>query len=190
MPSLTLAAGALVAQTCFLLILVVGLLLLETPHSQRLGQFPLRIPSGHTVLLSVAVLSLAVLALSDSIRASWGPLTGDLTPASVPDSTAMTFLFLADIVGVSLLVAGTGGSQSSPFQATFFLVPTLALFLREPLGRTVLYAAFAGLCFSLFMPSKYGSRDDRTPANRLSYWFVSVASLALTVYIGLATRPR
>jgi hypothetical protein len=182
---ITIAAGAFVAQVCVIGILFLGLQCLEEPHSGQLGYSRWVIPSGHTIILLVAVITLAALALSASFQRAWAPLVaGNALFSAVPDSFAMVLLFVTDIAGVSLLVAGTGGSQGSPFQAVFFLVPTLALFLHEPPTRVVIYTVISGLCFSLLMV------ETSRAANRFAYWLVSMTSLALAVYIGISNAPR
>jgi hypothetical protein len=181
---ITIAAGAFVAQICVIGILFIGLQCLEQPHSGQLGYSRWVIPPGATIILLVAVITLSVLSLSASLQRAWAPLVGGNAPNPIPDSFAMVLLFVGDIVGVSLLVAGTGGSQGSPFQAVFFLIPTLAIFLHEPPIRVIVYTVISGLSFTLLMV------ESSRATNRFAYWLVSITSLALAVYIGISNAPR
>ena len=150
-----------------------------------LGQVP-------ALILGMTLFTLVPLLLSHGFAPAWRPLVGTLAPSAISDGWTMLIVLVVDILGLSVLVAATGGSQQSPFQAVYFLLPTLALFLRQSPTRVLVTATVVFVSFSVLMGPRHfhnghGYGGDRH--NAISYWFVSMASLAVAVYIGLATTP-
>jgi hypothetical protein len=106
----------------------------------------------------MALVTIGLLVFSDEYSGTWRPLFGEALNAGVPWSAALLLVFLLDIGWVSILVVATGGSVISPFGSLFFLVPPLAIFLRESLGRIVLYLALVTVSFTI----NFASRDERS----------------------------
>ena len=190
MPSITIASGTLLSQVLVLLILAVGTMFLSQPYGRLRERSRIPLPSHPALILAMTLFTLVPLLLSHGFAPSWQPLVGTLAPTSLSDGWAMLIVLAVDVLGLSVLVASTGGSQQSPFQAMYFLLPTLALFLRQPPTRVLVTTVFVAVSFSVLMSpqhyhSGHGYGGDRH--NALSYWFVSMASLAVAVYIGLAT---
>ena len=189
---ITIASGTLIAQVCLLVIMAIGTLLLDRPYSGLHYRSPLSLPPHSATILTMALSTLGALVFSTAFTGAWSPLVGAMAPGGLSDSWALLAVVVIDVAGLSFLVSATGGSQQSPFQAIYFVLPTLAIFLRQSPGRVLGTSALVALSFSLCMRSiphlderRYGG--ERT--NRLAYWFVSLASMALGLYIGLATRP-
>ncbi len=187
---ITIASGTLISQVFLLIIVALGATLLNGPGGSYFSRIPISMPSLPAVILAMALLSLGALLFSSGLTGTWSPLLGTMAPPGIPDGWALLWVILIDVGGLSFLVAGTGGSQQSPFQATYFLLPTLAIFLRQSTPRVLFTAALVAVSFSLCMrvlPDDH-PRQSVARTNRLSYWFVSLASMALGLYIGLATR--
>jgi hypothetical protein len=136
-------------------------------------------------------MSLGVLLLSDELANLWKPAFNQPLFTGVPFSSALAAAFALNIACISLLVARTRGSRLSEFSPAFFLLPPLAIFLREPLFRVVAYTAAIVVAFTITLPAP---REDHRPAyaaeTPLAFWWVSVSCMAVAVFIGFATRPR
>jgi hypothetical protein len=115
---------------------------------------------------------------------------GSSSQAGIPWSIALGIVFIVDIVWITVLVSKTGGSQTSPFGPVYFLLPALAIFLREPVPRVVFYVIVIGIAFTINVFSITESGEARGGARRIpAYIFVSLACLVLGAYIGTVTRP-
>ena len=192
MPSLTIASGTLLSQVFVLVILALGAALLSQPYGRLRERSRIPLPSHPALILGMTLFTLVPLLLSHGFAPAWRPLVGTLAPSAISDGSTMLIVLVVDVLGLSVLVAATGGSQQSPFQAVYFLLPTLALFLRQSPTRVLVTAAVVFASFSVLMGPRHfhnghGYGGDRH--NAVSYWFVSMASLAVAVYIGLATTP-
>lgn len=184
-------AGTMLAQLSVLGIMTLAALVIR--REQSLFRWSRSLPSyaAHGwVILILALLSLGGLVLSDGFAATWRPLFRTLGYAGWRWSSAVEFAFVVDVVALTILVAGTGGSIRSPFQPLYFLMPTLALFLRESTGRVILYAAGSGLSFLLLLLD--GRRGDDPEVDdtrhRLAYGLVSLLCLGAACFIGVFTR--
>jgi hypothetical protein len=105
-------------------------------------------------------------------------------------SHALLITFVLDILVGTYFVFGTGGSRESPFQALYFLIPTLAVFLREPVSRVVFYVTLVAIAYSVTSLIANDNHDEaRDTRQNLAHWFVSVASFVAAAVIGLLTRP-
>ncbi len=58
-------------------------------------------------------------------------------------------MFILNIICVTILVFLTGGGSESVFSPIYFIVPALAIFLREPLGRVITYLIAVSLAFTI-----------------------------------------
>lgn len=186
----TIVAGALVAQILLVVILFVGAAIIRG-RSYSTGWY--RGHPGYSgfawELLALLLLSLGLLAFSTTFSSSWLPLLGHTSATGFPPGFALSITFLADILVVSRLVYATGGSINSPFQPTFFLIPTLAILLREPTYWVVAYTCLVALLFWLLLPPYRERHPDHEKRIRIAYGVVSIASLFLAMLVGLLTRP-
>jgi hypothetical protein len=92
--------------------------------------------------------TLGTLVLSDELYQAWSPILGDLAMHNgIARQSTFPILFISDLIGAFWLVAKTGGSKSSPFTSVLLLVPSLAIFLREPAARFILYSTTAGILY-------------------------------------------
>lgn len=179
----SIIAAALIAQVSVIVIMAVTSALVAVGHHGR-GCFAY-------VVLVLALMTLIPLMFTRGYSATWGPLLGAGDTLGIARSTSMLIVFLANVGAVHVLVWATGGSRVSPFQAVYFLIPTLALFLREPLGHVLLYLSCVITSYS-YLSAKPGLEEDRPGEigiDRFAYWLDAVACLILATYIGFLTRP-
>ena len=104
--------------------------------------------------------------------------------------------FLSYIGLVTILVFYTGGSKDSPFGPLYFLLPTLAILLLEPVERLVLYVSLTIISFSIMLYLNFGFKQmaikpDNEQANRpTAYLVVSISCFILATFIGWVTRIK
>ena len=180
--SLSLAAAAVVMQFSLIVILSLGVLILraqrETGHEER----------ELAAVLFLAIPALGSVLFADRFAGAWiAQFSVDAWP-TFSWQAAMLAAFSTDILLVSLLVAWTGGAQHSAFSPALLLLPSLALFLREPLDHLLWYLAAISIAFTISALRR--PSDNRSLYIRpLAFWFVSMASFFLATGIGFATRP-
>ncbi|MCX5800893.1 MAG: hypothetical protein NTX17_05840 [Candidatus Eisenbacteria bacterium] len=187
-----LVAAALITQLSLAAIVFLAVLVLQSGDLPvTVSQRPARSVGLHLVTLAAALITVGLLVFSDEYSTIWRPLFGTSSHSGVPWSWALFFVFLLNILWITVLVVTTGGSESSPFGPIYFLLPALAIFLREPLHRAGLYLLLIVVSFTLnfFIASDKGkARGGRR--RPYAYWFVSVACFALATFVGYVTRPR
>jgi hypothetical protein len=135
------------------------------------------------------LISIFLLIFSEEIQATWQPLY--YLSWFFRSSVAKFLMFIIDILCVAYLVKLSGGSLSSPFCSVLFLLPGLALFLREPPRFLLIYTILVLLVFTLNMfPAKYYPEGYvNNAAMKIAYWLIAVLCMLLTTYIGYITRP-
>jgi len=178
-----ITATALIAQVSILAIMCIGSFLIALDQREALG--------AGFIILALTLLTIVPLMLTSGYSAFWTPRFGGSPEIGIHHSTSMVLMFVLDILALSLFVWKTGGSLNSPFQAIYFLLPALAIFLREPKSRLFLYFALVTISFSLLMPlvHKHSWYNSSVRIHRVAYWFVAVACFALAMYIGYITQP-
>ena len=184
MPSdVSIIPTALIAQISILAIMCIGSFLIALDQREALG--------AGFIILALTLLTIIPLMLTSGYSAFWTPRFGASPDMGIHHSTSMVLMFLLDILALSLFVWKTGGSLNSPFQAIYFLLPALAIFLREPKNRLLLYFVLITISFSLLMSivHKRSWYDSSVRIHRVAYWFVAVACFALAMYIGYITQP-
>ena len=151
-----------------------------------------RSPTGLAwVILPLFLIGLAALLLSSDYSAIWRPVFGYANPPVLPTGTAVLMMFACDILLISILVGTTGGSRESPFQALYFVIPALAIFLREPFWRVTSYTIAVIALFRIQLSSVPRHPSDlEARAERMAYAWVSVLGVSLTTLVGYVTRPR
>lgn len=145
---------------------------------------------GLTVVL--AILTIIAVVLSADFYQVWSPLMGDVQLPTFGRSGAFMFVFMLDIVATIVLITWTGGSRSSPFTSMLFLIPALAIFLREPPWKFLTYAAIAGVYYFFTCNDRGRFRMPLgwTPDGSLqSHGVVNIGCLALAMLTGYITRP-
>ena len=185
----TIITGALLSQVLLGVLMFVAASIMRA-HQSRTAMFrgePIQ-PEYSWLILTLLLVSVATLVLAHSMSSLWVGLFQNTAFDRVPDRTATLIVFLINIAITTLLVAGTGGSANSPFQPIFFLIPTLALLLFESSLRVVIYAAMVSVCFTFLLVHAVPLHEAQKRGAKMAYGFVSIASLAIAVLIGLLTR--
>jgi hypothetical protein len=187
---INIAAAGLIAQFFLLTMIFAVSLVLRSGEPQR-AIWEADRPTANPFLGYVAastLFTIGCLGFTKPLISLWRPLLG-ISLASVDSSTAMMVTFVGDIILVAKLVSATGGSWVSPFNPMYFVVPVLAIFLREPLPHVLGYSF---LVFALFSWT-FSREDDPTrmvggSKRSLAYWLVSSSCFALSTFIGIITR--
>lgn len=157
-------------------------------------------------VLAMALVTVTCVVASDEMFRLTAPMFGDLAASrGLSRNTTFVILFVTDLLLTFRLIYVTGGSKSSPFTALLFLLPTVAIFLREPPVRFLTYAILAAAlyCFGLLVDRAYTKKVDilrgeigggppdfsivrtDTPAHAI----VSLGCLAIGIMTGYVTRP-
>jgi hypothetical protein len=144
------------------------------------------------LILVFALVTVAILIFSDAFTKNWGPLFGT-PPFGFAAGTAVTSVFIIDTLVVAFLVFKTGGADVSPFTPLFFLLPTIALLLRESRFHVIMYTLLASACFTVcllrnvLLPDRAYAYSEGAP---LANWIVTISGFWLAVYIGLLPTYR
>lgn len=185
----TIITGALLSQV------LLGVLMFVAASIMRAHQSRTAIFRGEPIqsefswlILTLLLVSVATLVLAHSMSSLWLGLFQNTAFSGIPDRTATLIVFLINIAITTVLVANTGGSANSPFQPIFFLIPTLAILLFESSLRVVAYAAIVSVCFTYLLVQRNPIHESHRRGAEKAYGFVSVASLAIAVLVGLLTR--
>jgi hypothetical protein len=177
----------------FFLVVIAALGAYLVDHAERsVARFyenPTRVGKQAWIIVGFAIVTLGPLVLSDGFAGSWLALSSPVTIAIIGWHHALLFVFLADITLTLVLVLQTGGSDRSAFTALYFILPSLAFFLREPPKLIVGYVVLVAVCFSIGLIGEETSRRE-PPPTRMPFWVVSMLCLALSLMIGLLTRPH
>ncbi|HDR9510436.1 TPA: hypothetical protein QDC03_005602 [Burkholderia cepacia] len=178
---LNIAGGTIVVQIALIMILLLGVWLTQhrnpTTNDKHL---PL------SIIVVTLLLSLAVLVATRDFYGVWSPILGDLVFPTVSDSGGLVVSFCIDLIAVTLLLLYTGGAKESPFTSVLFLIPALAIFLREPPWHFFGYAGYAAVVYSFSL--KVGITGRGSVGDSASGW-VNLACLGLTMLTGYITRP-
>ncbi|MDO8723026.1 MAG: hypothetical protein Q7J31_12510 [Syntrophales bacterium] len=182
-----ITGAALIAQFSILVILGMGFMILSTR-----SRFFFLNSGDHVnatpIILSLTLISFGALFFSDEFSKIYSPVFGGANLSAIKWSTAICAVFIANTIVVYILVAVTGGSMASPFTPVYFMLPALAIFLREPVGRVVVYLLLVIALFSFNF--RHNSQNSEIIfRKKVAYWFVALACFMLTTYIGFITRP-
>ena|SRR5690348_2717734 len=188
-----IVGAALLTQLMLVLVLAIALGMLARPFASR-GRFregeSFQTSFGAWVLIFLLIATFAPLLLSDAFAQFWGPLFGTKTPGGLAWTSALTIVFLCNLMVSGILIYLTGGSAVSPFQAMLFLFPPLAIFLRQPVSRIVIYGVLACIIYGwllFFEAAKF--KDRRVIRNKVATTFVAASCLLISLVIGIITRP-
>ena len=171
--------------------ILVTLRLMPSPSDfrsfSRIGLGVLRLRS---FLLTWLLVTGGLLFVSTGLLHLWGPSLG-IASAGLPNDRSTVSVFILDIVFASFLAKRTGGSLSSPFQPFIFLVPTVAIFLRQPTSSVIAYALASAAAFVFLARAGDDSLDstDEPQRRRASIAF-GLMAFTLAVGLGLIALPR
>ena len=180
-----LTAAALVTQFALLLITAIGIgLLAERARPWQLFVY-------------FVLYTLGVLIFSNDIMSRVGGLLGGVNLSGISYAAGVRFMFVADVIAVSVFVRITGGTRSSPFTPILFIIPALAIFLKENFVWVAVYTAltlggFAGgsrytLEDNRFWDSSDWAHEERR-RQRMAFVAVGSACLVLGTVVGFLTR--
>lgn len=188
---INVAGATIVIQLSILIIMFVGLFLFRRdphPHAPKWREIP------YALIVILAILSIMSIVMTKEFYAVWSPIMGDFQLPTINRDFGFLTVFILDIVVTSILIFLTGGVRSSPFTAILFMLPTLAIFLREPPVRFVSYSILVGLIY--FFSSKFTSTvvnptwgvevDKELASNR----WVNITCLIMSTVVGFITRPQ
>jgi hypothetical protein len=182
-------AAAVITQIC-----VLGIVFLGAYFRRRFERPSYFLLNNNIFMyeLAVALITMLIFFLSNAFSVFWVPVAKDLSFNGIIQwDSSILLVWIIDILSLSELVNYTGGSSSSPFTPLFFVFPTIALFLHEPIWRVILYAGLVFVLFTYRVWIYYGHRERYNLEETISKFplcFVSVASFVLTTAIGVWTR--
>ena len=195
---INIVAAALVAQVLITITLSIGTSLLGRRDFKRIIRMnkkddPLKmhVINFPTTIGISTILTIACLVGSDEFVTVWRPLFGSNSfSLGLQTPTAISIMFYVDIIVVAYLVWMTEGSRMSPFSPLFFVLPTLAIFLRQPFRELMLYLLLIGIFFTalMFCERLNDSRQIESSISR-SYWAVSILCFVVTTTLAILTRP-
>lgn len=189
--AINVVGATIVIQVCLIMIMTIGVFLYRRTayaidHSWRTRPY--------AALLWLSLLTTLLIVFSDDFYAVWAPMLGDAQLFSVSRGNSFSLVFVTDIVVSGWLIKNTGGANKSPFTTILFLLPSLAIFLREPPLRFCLYAVFSAFVYLILSSLPVYNDGDALsgPAleSHVSSKWVNISSLLLTMFIGYITRPE
>jgi hypothetical protein len=182
-----IVSAALLTQLSVIVIVFVGTLFrgdYESADYLIFERSQTKVIFGYTLLM--AILTISIIVFTDASSATWRVMMRDVQFNGIAWQSAILGVWILDIVTLAILVGYTGGAASSPFTSLYFVFPTIALFLHEPRGHVIAYTFLVIFLYSFtLIPHGGDSRRDAT----ISQWIVSISCFALTVWIGMFTRP-
>jgi hypothetical protein len=195
---INIVAAALVTQILIIITWSVGTWLLGGKSYRRLIRLnikddPLKIHVMRfsTIIILATILTLAILVSSDEFVSAWKPLLGNLTFSTGLDShRAISIVFFIDIFVVAYFVWKTEGTRKSPFSPLFFFLPTLAIFLRQPLFQVFMYMSLVFVFFTVLMfCRRLSDSQELDESIAWSFWAVSLLCFVVTSFLAVITRP-
>ena len=189
---INITSAALITQFCIVIVIFLAIWTLRWGEAYLFSFIkrydPLEL---FFYLLFFTLITMGVINFSDGYSDTWKPFFTGVRFTGIPWSLAFSIVFILDALLISILVAKTGGSISSCFVPLYFVIPALAIFLREPLGRIFLYGAFVTVGFSYNLFFGKGERAEiELKKRKPAYWIVAILSMVLTSFIGYITRPK
>lgn len=189
--AVNISAAALITQFSLGLILSISAFILRGDDETRQSWERPLTTNMPWIVLGFTLLTTGALFFSDPYSTLWKPLLGDLGVPSIDSSTALLIALQGDIYAVFFLTFLTGGA-TSPFTPVFFILPALAIFLRENLSRLLYYVVLISILFTVGVLQDASSMTEveSRSRRRIAYWFVSSACFVLATFVGYVTRPR
>jgi len=189
-PMVSISAAALIIQLAIAAIVFAGTI---TSHSSRVidafvwtesSESPPPLHLYAWTILMVLITTIPICFSSDFFLI-WKALVRDSSFTGLNTSQVISFVFIIDVIFTFIILVNTGGSRQSIFSPFCFLIPALALFLREPLSAIFIYCLLLAVvfCVTLFWT------PSRATGNNFGYLVVSFASVALTTIISIISKP-
>lgn len=189
---INITAAALITQFSIIIIMFIGATILR--GGEKSIPFHRDVPRSSFfswLILSFALVTIGGLIFSDEFSNIWKPLFGIIAFPTIRWSYALLVMFALNIIYVSILVRGTGGSLVSPFSPIYFILPALAIFLREGFGRIIFYLVLISIMFTYNLIYRDDLREEVGGKSRFfAYWFISISCFILATFIGYVTRPQ
>lgn len=151
----TLAGASVVIQTFLLFISFIALWLLSKSYSARKMA-----KESYAFLVAWLLLTLVLILIGEDLYAVWGPILGPIVFPTIPRDYAFFAVFIVDIIFTTLLILRTGGTKRSPFTSVLFLLPSLAIFLREPVWRFLIYSTVVGFVYVVLLRKTFRTDDN------------------------------
>jgi hypothetical protein len=189
MEPVSLATAFVLTQLLLLALVFLGAFLLKSGELRPTVYQRMPALNLYGLVAGFTLLTLALLVFSEDMLSISRPVFGDLQFPSISKSHAFLIVFLADLFGAAILIRLTGGSLISPFSPILFVLPALAIFLREPPGR---FLTYAGLTAYFFIQAGWGLTHSYIQNNRmyrLTFYVVTLGCLAISTMVGYVTRP-
>ncbi len=189
---LNITAAALITQFLLIIIMFVGAMILRGTPGLPFWKERRSIDASHFawIILLLAIVTIGCLIFSVEFIDIWSPLFPGVQFPSIMSQTALSVMFVLDIFCVAYLVVSTGGSQLSVFTPIFFILPALAIFLRQPYSQILIHVGLVVSMFMCTLRSKHFYIDEnRSPMLTVAYIFISIACFCLTTFIAYITRP-
>ena len=187
---LNIAGATIVVQICLLIIITLGVVVFPA----GVGRNRMTRASALLVIVLMALASIIAVVFTRDFYSVWSPILGDLALPTFSAAHGLLTVFVLDIVCVSFLTVGTGGTKDSPFTSVLFLIPALAIFLREPPRHFLAYAAFIGVLYIWSLTRERSlagdpMEDATRGAVNFSHGVVNITCLAVAMLTGYITRP-
>lgn len=188
---LNVAAATLLVQLLFMTLLAIASSLYDSQRSvigvrrMRGEEGDAGPPLRKTPTLFLALLSFAILLVSDELYSIWSPIFQGVGINTMSAATAIALVFYLDIALVGFLIACSGGSGSSPFVPALFTLPALAIFLRLPPSLFLAFTVVAALVYFLMLTQPFA----REASGQSAAAFMNIACLCLSIFTGYITRP-
>lgn len=181
-------AASLWMQFILIVILASGAVLILRREEGKSSVYhnPANVPSYLLILIPFSLGTMGMLLFSDQFSVLTRPLFGGIQMGLVRWSTAILWVFIADIACTAILVLLTGGSYRSPFASVYFILPALAFFLRESPQRVLAYT----LAITVLFVIELWVYEEETKSLKGAFCVVSVGCLILSGWIGYLTRPH
>jgi hypothetical protein len=187
-PNLTTAVAGLTMQFVTVLVLFVSIGFYQpssNPHSRLLNKERLVFRT-----LALTILTFGTLLMCDDVTTLSGRVFGAGSIRLFGIDTALSIVFILDIIFLYGLVANTSGVFSSPYTPALQAIPAFALFLNQPINNVIGYTASIGLLtwwsgkISQFNGGDHGyfARE-----NTNACILVALCMLGLTAFLGLVS---
>lgn len=147
---INITAAALITQFSIIIIMFIGTTIIG--RGEKFIPVYRNVPGASIfswLILFFALITIGSLIFSDEFSNIWKPLFGTIAFPTIRWSYSLLVMFTLNIICVSFLVRGTGGSLLSPFSPIYYTLPALAIFLREGFGRIILYLVLVSVMFTL-----------------------------------------
>ena len=157
------------------------------PHNEALSFNIVTLPFRMGICGFAASLPLF---FSEGFSASLQKFTSTGVP-NIADTYAIILTLLVDVFLVGYMVRLTGGGQISPFVGLFFVLPTIALFLKMPFNLIVIYAVMTVVVYLILLPKRFfADGRDHEKALKIASVVIRITCLMLTMSVAYFRLPQ